>query len=348
MTEADRLLHHINSKKIILLSPGSKTESLTLDSEKFEQFKRDRGELISPTSVQTQIPAIEVNKSNNELVFSGTEINTKDFLKTQFDKIEKLQSGKLLLKNIADALDTNPMFTGGLAISFLHEDEERSTFRIKDPTLQIPRINLNLWENNVGVKKSVGDISFPEIYTTKPLIKSKTSIPMGGELSRDAVEIGEGLSPFYLTLAHELTHLKHAIENKGKIKQLQKIEPSHPIDRSTAIWKNREEHRTVFSPADISEMKLRMEAGEPLRYIYQDRTKSFFEPVKTVLKNAIESEYLDAGRIGGSFNADSLISTLVDLQSTIDKLPTKPYQRPNENMLKKQSTYAKIKTLPHL
>jgi hypothetical protein len=41
-----------------------------------------------------------------------------------------------------------------------------------------------------------------------------------------------------------------------------------PRCRPDEIWSDNEEHKTVFSPSDVSEMKLRLEAGEPLRYIY--------------------------------------------------------------------------------
>jgi hypothetical protein len=178
-----------------------------------------------------------------------------------------------------------------------------------------------------------------------PVIKSRSSITMEDGVSRDVVLIGKGKSPFYLTVAHELIHFLHDIESPDLMEKRRRITYDRvPTRRLSEIWRDREEHKTVFSAADISEMKLRLEAREPLRYIYQNADTPFYEPVKTVLGNAIKAEYLIDTEQNSEVKIDDMISSLIDLQNAINKLPQYNFSR---ELGVDSISYTKSKLIPH-
>jgi hypothetical protein len=156
--------------------------------------------------------------------------------------------------------------------------------------------------------------------------------------------------------------------NKDKKRVAMVAAPAKDRQGNIDIWNNREELRTVFGLANISEMKLRMETGKPLRYLYQDSQHPFYELVKTVLRKAIQSEYVrNEGATentldGAPYDTNKLVLGLVELKATIYKLPnlplelqfsisestTKPQKQFGQRPPQYNLEFTKTKLLPHL
>lgn len=119
-------------------------------------------------------------------------------------------------------------------------------------------------------------------------------------------------TPFWITLAHELIHLKHKLEelNKISVDGIQGISYSlaktigisdiligdyrylfHYVPEllklrlnMSELWPNLEERRTVIGPDidGVCEASIRKSAGLPSRFIYQDKTIKYLEETATV------------------------------------------------------------------
>jgi len=155
-------------------------------------------------------------------------------------------------------------------------------------------------------------------------------------------------SPFTITLAHELIHLKHKLEEIAKItedytrgKEIQYISYGHAktigIDNifteycdlfsvlpelqevrlnMSELWPNLEERRTVIGPDidNISEHTFRKSMKIPTRFIYQGKDIISLEKQETVLK-IIRDPVLLENSVGFSVSILTPLDILLKLSS---------------------------------
>jgi hypothetical protein len=152
-------------------------------------------------------------------------------------------------------------------------------------------VKVNFW-NTIATRNQDRQLRLFQVY---PTIHGIATVSETGE---KLVESRDGLSPFFITVAHELTHFKDV--NDLRVQAKSRIGSSanysnNPYNRlSNIIRTTREgyaiyEHRAIFDgdPDDTSELTLRLEAGEPFRFFYQDGNQGIlYEPVSSVLKYA--------------------------------------------------------------
>lgn len=122
-------------------------------------------------------------------------------------------------------------------------------------------------------------------------------------------------TPFWITLAHELIHLKHKLEEVNGISSADVQGIPYSLARTIGIedilvgeyqnlfhlfpelsewrlnmselWPNLEERRTVIGPDidGICEASIRLLAGFPTRFIYQDKSIKSLEETSTIVKS---------------------------------------------------------------
>lgn len=134
-------------------------------------------------------------------------------------------------------------------------------------------------------------------------------------------------TPFWITLAHELIHLKHKLEEVNGISRTdvqgipyslartigiedilvgnyQNLFPSFPelsewrLNMSE-LWPDLEERRTVIGPDidGICEASIRLLARFPTRFIYQDKSIKSLEKTSTIVRSLSESLLSISGTI---------------------------------------------------
>jgi hypothetical protein len=146
-------------------------------------------------------------------------------------------------------------------------------------------------------------------------------------LPEPAVESRPGLSPYWVSLAHELCHLlddKVPLRSRMCAQFAGEFRPRERFGRilpllDVGLGDPIKEHRAVFdlSGRVYSEVTLRLEALEPLRFFYQgnDDFGSVYEPVSSVLK--VAGKFL---RAAGEEEVD-IIGKVQELRRSIEALP---------------------------
>ena len=144
------------------------------------------------------------------------------------------------------------------------------------------------------------EMEFPEIYSLIPLIQGQLELPTTAAGKMLVVEIAPDKSPFWMSIAHELIHVFHKLTDpeayekrirstpQEVIKSISKNQTLYPnffelrVPRlSQALWTNEEERETVVG-IGISELTIRREMNQKIRYIYQASDKVFLELKETV------------------------------------------------------------------
>jgi hypothetical protein len=244
--------------------------------------------------------------------------------------------------------DYKRLLKGDKDITEKFTEEQKEEFKQRDPKMKINFDNIEsrtkvfpstisnndelfiihynpFTENTAAVKKQNGEIDF---VTKMPLIHSR----MGGN-----IKIKDGISPSYLSFAHELIHLSHYLDSKEnyiklkddktteiqkEAKALNKIYTGQDaMKRAMPIWSNKEEWKTVYDAANTSELKLRLAAGEDIRYLYQVETGhpiEFFEDAETVLKMA---DFSRKGRPQNTEKPEHDLKNLFPLYNVLKSLP---------------------------
>jgi hypothetical protein len=205
---------------------------------------------------------------------------------------------------------------GGGGTAFLHGlDFSKSTMITEVPNNTL-HININL--DNAIRCVSQNTHWCDQLFGTAECVYDRKNIEKIGPVFR----IAKMYSPFYVTIVHELIHLKHFLETllqKGDIfyGEAVNIETYHQIianqkmhllpelnERDSFIkrsipWDNFEERRTVVGPDidGISELSFRIAEGLPIRYIYQGPENCFYENptvFREIVKQALSSSFSEA------------------------------------------------------
>lgn len=221
------------------------------------------------------------------VIFQETLTFNKELIKPYISQIESDSIGLNLIKKVCELYTKVEGKCGGII------------FRNGTQTSFCPR------KTDSGQIELIIDIASPEEYRY-PLIQSS-------ELSH-YFGISGLSSPFTITLAHELIHLKHKLEEIGELSYSGIAGIPYSIAKTIGIenifdgtyshlfsllaelqevrlnmnelWPNLEERRTVIGPDvdNISEHTLRKSMGIPSRFIYQNKDLISLEKQETILK----------------------------------------------------------------
>jgi hypothetical protein len=214
---------------------------------------------------------------NQDFTYNNRE-NLKSLLRGYLREIAKNEAGQQLLSQTADLAIKSDRTVRPFKIRISNYEED-------EYNLNTNLLTLNPW-NTIATRDQNNNV---KLFSILPTIHG--SVVAGTE---ELVESRDGLSPYFLTIAHELIHFKDV---KGRCK----VDPipdynQPPYNRLSGIIKSQSgsnkhsyyEHRAVLDgdPLDISELNIRMQAREPLRYLYQCTEGNLYEPESYVMKYA--------------------------------------------------------------
>lgn len=159
-------------------------------------------------------------------------------------------------------------------------------------------------------------------------------------------------TPFWITLAHELIHLKHKLEEVNGISHTDVQGIPYSLARTIGIedilvgkyqnlfslfpelsewrldmlelWPNLEERRTVIGPDidGICEASIRLLAGFPTRFIYQDKSIKSLEETSTIVKSLNETSVSMAGSVSSVDTCcieEDIVSRLTPIKVLLSK-----------------------------
>ena len=259
------------------------------------------------------------------------------YMKDIISDISRLDTGKALLRSF---LAKRSAFkaqntTASSKLRILFSAQKQMGFDTKND-----RIDVNMWGNNRLITQKDGKYY---AYTIGGLLKSRLATSHGTSSSSSSethmdndhielVEVGPGLTPFYISFAHELMHAERYYRNKEEFSQAGDLKDPYADKfrkKTLEISPNAEENRTVISPNDFSELLLRKEAKERIRYLYHNFSDSvtYYEPKSTIIKKIFQSYYRkDLNLILSVMKQDKVSENIKeqDIMDIIDKLPIKP------------------------
>jgi hypothetical protein len=225
------------------------------------------------------------DKKRDIVLFNGGDAYFRlygQIFKDQLKELAQLEGGKRFLKQVHELALLDTFSEKPFKIIISNNGGNRYNQEENQVELNFGDAIATTDEKNNVVK----------LFQVYPLIQGKLRSSDGEEL----VESGPGLSPFFMSTFHELDHYKDQKSRNKKVEKYftdtgEQIQPSDrivDIRRTLKEGTSQQEHRVIFDgdPDDTSELTLRLEAGEPLRYLYQDSTRTIYEPIKTVLRYA--------------------------------------------------------------
>lgn len=336
-----------------------------------ERFGQETSIMEFPNIPQPQYqPTSSPIQRTPQNIFLNTDTVHHRFIRDQFERIAQLPSGRELLSSLSNHYNSE---TGKrLPVVFSEDKRDITAFNTGSPT-QAPYILLNMWDgkrvtrgspssssssNSLIQTPSMSSISssssgslLPEVYTVGSVLKSRSRLTDGTEV----VEIGPGLTPFHISFAHELIHAERWNRNAAEMQSAKWGEPMAPgpysekyRKRGAEISPNIEEDRTVASPKEVSELRLRMEAGEPIRYLYQDSTATFYEPTNVVMSKIFHSTHRNDGALSYKIHEPDVRTSITALpQKTINPLYS-GVSADYTQSVQKGAKFTRLKQLPQI
>jgi hypothetical protein len=243
---------------------------------------------------------------SNKVVYAGEPaLYFREFCEYAIGKIYKNPEGKRLIDKISSLLKESTIGAinfvdcsgSGAGTAFVHGLDFSKNPSLTEVHGNILRLDINL-DDALRVAAPTARWC-DQLFGISECVYDFKEVGKIGNVFR----IAKMFSPFYVTIVHELIHLKHFLETLlGKngshvpygeavcitsYTQLvnhplsvlpELIEKDFPIKREIP-WDNFEERRTVVGPDidNISELSFRLAEGLPLRYIYQGPDNYFYE-----------------------------------------------------------------------
>jgi hypothetical protein len=186
-------------------------------------------------------------------------------------------------------------------------DDESKRFRIRivnagenSDASDSPWVQLNIWSAIVfysrlkSVTQTHGTFDTVHLFSVHPLIHGIVDPDEFGH--EELLESRNGLSPFPLTIAHEFIHrLDRHVPLPITMPRYHTLDEGYgrfrPIFKSNGDISEHTyyEHRAILdgSPTRFSELNLRLERNELLRFAYQESELHLYEPVESMLKLAV-------------------------------------------------------------
>ena len=210
----------------------------------------------------------------------------KEYIELQLNQINQYASGQALINFLGEALK------GKKLIITFSDCQDTSGDVVNGDALLSINLNKTIIELNDKTSK------FPEVFSILPLVQSQFNISQDPNRPLWVIQIMPDRSPFWLTIAHELIHVYHKLKDQNEYRTVHNKDPEEVIAQIGSgdiagkdfpeftnasrlspqkLWTNLEERNTVLNKNDISELKLRLEAGEKIRYIYQPSNLIFLE-----------------------------------------------------------------------
>ena len=276
----------------------------------------------------------------------------RDYIKTTLIELSELDYGKQLLRSFLDKISERKEKFPIIFSSYKNTKDENDTTTFSSGirvtgTIQDewqPHITINMWD---GKRVTVRQKENIYTYSVGGLLKPQT---IGNRVPKGLIEISSGLTPFYITLAHELIHAQRYFINKGEMFDAQQyVNPYQEENRIRVmdLYPDAEEERTVLSPNDFSELVLRIEANEMIRYPYHFSGEKFYEPISNIIKNIFDSYHRDDAKLEPRITEHDVRNILQTLVGHTDPLsPTSSIAMPED--VKKGAIYTKVSLLPRI
>lgn len=248
--------------------------------------------------------------------------NPEGYISQQISKICNCKAGKSLIEEIYNLMSHN----NGQKIKFVFSEACPMSGDVDEEGNGVVNINFDkcAFQNSNG--------KFPEVYSLVPTIQGQF------ELNKICiVKIAPDYSPFWISVAHELIHVLHKMSDPGGYARRIRSTPQNVVKSiseekdsylnffeiracrlSQELWTNEEERETVIGPG-ISELTIRKQSGQKIRYIYQSTDKVFFELKKTIDKIIGENLHLPSIELSLDNNFDFGLTPLPILSALYEK-----------------------------
>lgn len=217
----------------------------------------------------------------------------------QLNDMARYPSGQRLLTKMGELMAQEPALPMTPGASRTKDSPFRVLITNKDVNQYHAASNtvkLNFWGTAIAMKQQSDDKV--KLFSVYPLVHGRSETPTGEQM----IESRDGLTPYYISVFHEFNHYKDNKDPNAN-RLVKGIEQFEDMDKKTPIYSRTRsiipgmyttfsptEHRTIFdgSTSDTSELSLRLESGEPIRYLYQStgNSKRLYEPVNTVFNYA--------------------------------------------------------------
>ena len=277
----------------------------------------------------------------------------RDFIKTNLIELSELDYGKQLLRSFLDKISGKKEKFPIIFSSYKNTKDESDTTAFSagirvTGTIQDewqPHITINMWD---GKRVTVRQKKNIYTYSVGGLLKPQTT---GNRVPKGLIEISSGLTPFYITLAHELIHAQRYFINKGEMFDAQQYGKPYQEEsriRVMDLYPNAEEERTVLSPNDFSELVLRIKANEMIRYPYHFSGEKFYEPISNIIKNIFDSYHRNDAKLEPRITEHDVKNALQTLVGYTDPLSPTSSSIAMPEDIKKGAIYTKVSLLPRI
>ena len=216
---------------------------------------------------------------NTAASIDHTEQAARQVFEDQLNDIVRYPNGRLMLSRVEQLIRTED---SSKPFKVLITDHGHNEYNFESN-----KVILNFWDKTIATQQVLdGNVKLFSVY---PVIQGQAT---DRDLGETMVVAKDGLSPFFISAFHEFNHYLDHKDTSSKLVSSanEKLFPEEPGDRIGSILRNSREHRAIFDgdPDSTSELRLRMEAGEPIRYLYQPvgSGKILYEPINTVFKHA--------------------------------------------------------------
>lgn len=250
-------------------------------------------------------PNYEEYIKNPKIEESQKIAKLKNILFKELNKMSEYESGRILLNMVGQLIekektDNNKnFFKVDINSSGLNSYDKKSNTLNLSFSKAIPLVHTDGTHRLYMTYPLIhGTIDLKETVTSQKADSATTKIAQNE--TKTFIESKKGLSPYFITIFHELNHYKDDNYFRSKVKKYVEGNVGQfgaPKSRNSSIVRTMQdfnaptEHRVVWDAdqEDISELTLRMEAKEPLRYLYQDAKYPLYETLDQAIKYSIMS-----------------------------------------------------------
>ena len=324
MTDTE-LINNVMNRLEIYTKASRKVEIRSIEPEKSMQLLNER-KSFKPKDTHVYWQIAPFPKISSQFY--------KSYIEGLVSEIAKLDHGKALLNSFISRIPEIEK----LPIIFSSDPDDITAFNISNGTIgpeSKPHIILNMWDGKRVTTTKDGKVY---AYTISGLLKPRI---LEDEIYGKLVEVSAGLTPFYITFAHELIHAsKESLDRINNKKRIPYMEQDRK--RVKNLYPDDEERKTVLSVNNNSELILKKEAGEMIRYPYHFDDMVFYEPIKSIMHNI----FFDA-KVETQESEEEIKKYILSKEKNVD-LSSSSESTDMPEQIRKGVVYTQLRILPSI